>query len=75
MIFHEKLEFRFLKGLSIFKKLGLKYLCRSTNIYAPGGISALIAKVNNKYNLQVTLHFHNDTIRFSFENLVKKVET
>lgn len=75
-MFSDKHKFRFPKGLSFFKKLELKKLCRNTNIYDSGysSIIDLLARVNANYSLKVSLNFYNGTITFSFENLEEKVE-
>lgn len=73
-MFSDKHKFRFPKGLSFFKKLELKKLCRNTNIYGYSSIIALLARVNANYSLKVSLNFYNGTITFSFENLEEKVE-
>lgn len=68
-MFPDKLKFRFPKGLSFWKKLELKELCRNIDLDAPGyrNIIAVSNKIRKEYHLQVSIGLYDNTSSFHFE--------
>lgn len=75
-MFPDKLKFRFPKGLSFWKRLELKELCRNINLDAPGyrDIIAVSNKISKKYQLQVSVNFYDGITTFFFEHLKGEIQ-
>lgn len=70
-MFPFKPKFRFPKGISFWKRLELKEICRNVDLDAPGyrDIIAISNKIRNEYQLQVSVSFYSNTPTVFFEYL------
>lgn len=73
-MFPLKPKFRFPKGVSFWKRLELKEICRNVDLDVPGyrDIIAVSDKIRKEYQLQVSMGFYGDTTTFFFEHITKK---
>lgn len=75
-MFPLKPKFRFPKGISFWKRLELKEICRNVDLDAPGyrDIIAISNKIRKEYQLQVSVNFYDGITTFLFEHLKGKIQ-